>query len=97
MDEFPELAVYSNLESRGWFSEYCSPEQPSSLNENYVGLSVFHENLNLSNIWYDYDCFYFGTEIGISKQLSNFLWRIWWEFFENILPAGLQIVSRHGV
>ena len=55
------------------FSEYCGPEQRSSLNENFVGLSVFHENLNLSNILYDYECFYFGTEIDISKQLSNFL------------------------
>ena len=76
MNEFPELAVYSDLESRGWFSEYCGPEQRSSLNENFVGLPVFHENLNLSNILYDYECFYFGTEIDISKQLSQNLMRI---------------------
>ena len=32
-------------------------------------VSVFHENLNLSNIWFDYDdSFYFGREIEISKQ-----------------------------
>ena len=31
------------------------------------------ENLNLLNIWYDYESFYFGIEIEISKQLSNFL------------------------
>ena len=31
------------------------------------------ENLNLLNIWYDYDSFYFGKEIEIPKQLSNFL------------------------
>ena len=87
MDEFPELAVYSNLESRGWFSEYCSPEQPSSLNENYVGLSVFYENLNLSNIWYDYDCFY--------TQKSTFL-NNYQIFFEEFDENSLKIFYRLG-
>ena len=49
-------------------------------------VSVFHENLNLSNIWYDYDdSFYFGRAIEISKQISNFLQRIRlirWEFLK---------------
>ena len=36
-----------NLESRGRFSEYCSPERPSSLK----GLSVFHENVKTFTGW----------------------------------------------
>ena len=85
----PQAWAYSNLESRGRFSEYCNPERPSSLNINYAGLSVFHENLNLSNMWYDYDSFYFGKGIKISTQSSN-LMRILWKH----LSPGLQIRYR---
>ena len=28
------------------------------------------------------DSFYFGTEIDITKQISYFLKRIWWEFLK---------------
>ena len=97
MDEFPKHIprAYLHLESWGWFSEYCNPEQPSSLKFKlrsfYVGVSVFHENLNLSNIWYDHDSFYFATETEISKQLSNFLR----EVDENSLKTFAGWVASH--
>ena len=37
-----------------------------------VGVSVFHENLNLSNILYDYDSLYVVAEVEISNQISHF-------------------------
>ena len=73
MDEFPELE-HIRISNRGdGFQNTVARNGPAVYNINYVGLSVFHENLNLSNFWYDYDVFYFDTEIEISKQLSNFL------------------------
>ena len=68
MDEFSELEHIRNS-NRGDSSQNTSPEQPGRL-KYYYGLSVFRENLNLSNIWYDYDPFYFGTHI--SKFLHKY-------------------------
>ena len=80
MDEFSELEHIRNS-NRGDSSQNTSPEQPGRL-KYYYGLSVFRENLNLSNIWYDYDPFYLYTYtyIEISTQISNFLKGIRWEF-----------------
>ena len=74
MDEFPELE-HVRISNRGLagFQNTVARNGPAVLNVNYVGLSVFHENLSLSNIWYDNDSSYFGTETKMFKQLSNFL------------------------
>ena len=100
MDEFPELQ-HIRISNRGdgfqnTVARNGTAQQSSDV--NHVGLSVFHENLNLSNIWYDYDSFYFGTEI--TKFLNNY--QIFFkEFDENSLKTftgwAAHKVSRHGI
>ena len=72
VDEFPEHIpqAYLHLESRGWFSEYCNQEQPSSLKFKlrsfYVGLSVF------TKIW-TYRISGMTTTLSTSPQKPKFL------------------------
>ena len=85
MDEYSKLEHIWISNPRVWQSEIL------------LGLSVLHENLNLSNIWYTTtDSFYFGREIKITKQISNFVKRIWWEFLKigrKYQAAGSSTVS----
>ena len=81
MDEFSELE-HIRISNRGDGSKNNSPEQPGSL-KYYYGLSVFHENLNLSNIWYDYDSFYVGA------HKSKFIHK-YQIFLKELLKSGLE-------
>ena len=93
--QIPRAWAYSHLESRGRFSEYCTPERPNSLKFKlrsfYVGLTVFHKNLKTTAL---------STLVQKPKFLNSY--QIFFkEFDDNFLKTftgwAANKVSRHDV